>query len=147
MQKIKLITIYSLGLLYSAVGVKHFLDPDFFLAIMPDYLPWHLELVYLSGFFEILFGVGLMLKSTRKYAAYGIIALLFAVFPANIYLAMSETAQMALGATQSDALIRLPFQVPLLLLGFWHSQNQSPKWFEIVCSVLFVPTLVYFLTL
>ena len=53
---------------------------------MPSYLAYQLELVYLSGFFEILFGVLLIFKVTRFYAAWGIILLLIAVFPANIYL-------------------------------------------------------------
>lgn len=145
--KLKLITVYAMALLYIAVGVKHFADVDFFMAIMPDYLPLHKELVYLSGFFEVLFGFLLVFKATRKYGAYGVILLLVAVFPANIYLAMSDAAQQALGATQQDTLIRLPFQIPLILIAFWHSQAQSKQWYSILCLVLFVPTLVYFLTL
>lgn len=146
-EKLKPITVYVMALLYIAVGVKHFMDVDFFLAIMPDYLPLHKELVYLSGFFEVLLGVLLFFKTTRTYTAYGLILLLLAVFPANIYLAMTDAAQQALGATQQDALIRLPFQIPLLLIAYWHSQAQSKQWFSILCLVLFVPTLVYFLTL
>lgn len=145
--KLKPITVYAMALLYIAVGVKHFTDVDFFMAIMPDYIPWHKELVYLSGFCEVSLGVLLVFKTTRTYAAYGIIVLLLAVFPANIYLAMTEVAQQALGATQQGALIRLPFQIPLLLIAYWHSQVQSKQWYSILCLVLFVPTLIYFLTL
>lgn len=145
--RFKLITIWVLALLYVVVGVKHFTDVDFFLSIMPDYLPWHRELVLLSGFFEILLGVTLLVKRTRKYAAFGIILLLVAVFPANIYLAMSDTAQQALGATQMAAIIRLPFQVPLVLIAYWHSEERTSRWYDILCSVLFVPTIVYFLTI
>ena len=82
MEKLKLVTVYSFALLYIAVGVKHFMDLDFFLAIMPDYLPWHKELVLISGCLEILLGALLVFKATRKYAAYGLIVLLLAVFPA-----------------------------------------------------------------
>ena len=145
--KLKLATIYAMALLYIAVGVKHFMDVDFFMAIMPDYIPWHKELVFLSGFFEILFGLLLVFKTTRKYAAFGVILLLVAVFPANVYLAMSDAAQQALGATQQDTLIRLPFQLPLILIAYWHSQTHTKQWFSIMCLVLFVPTLTYFLTL
>ena len=145
--KLKLATIYAMALHYIAVGVKHFMDVDFFIAIMPDYIPWHKELVFLSGFFEILFGLLLVFKTTRKYAAFGVILLLVAVFPANIYLAMSDAAQQALGATQQDTLIRLPFQIPLILIAYWHSQTQTKQWFSILCLVLFIPTLTYFLTL
>ena len=145
--KLKLTTLYAMALLYIAVGVKHFTDVDFFMAIMPDYIPWHKELVFLSGFFEMLFGILLVFKTTRKCAAYGVILLLVAVFPANIYLAMSDAAQQALGATQQDTLIRLPFQLPLILIAYWHSQTQTKQWFSILCLMLFVPTLAYFLTL
>lgn len=144
---LRLATIYVLALLYVVVGIKHFTDTDFFLAIMPPYLPLHRELVLLSGVFEIVFGVGLVFKATRRYAAWGIFLLLLAVFPANIHLAMSETAQEALGASQADALIRLPFQIPLLLFAYWHSQESTARWLSILCLVLFVPTVVYFVTL
>jgi uncharacterized membrane protein len=147
MEKLKLVTVYSLALLYIAVGVKHFMDLDFFLAIMPDYLPWHKELVLISGALEILLGTLLVFRATRKYAAYGLIALLLAVFPANIYLAMSDLAQQALGATRQDTLIRLPFQIPLILLAYWHSQEKTKQWFNLLCLILFVPTFIYFLTL
>ncbi|MDC0304124.1 DoxX family protein [Flavobacteriales bacterium] len=146
-QKIKLATIYIMALLYLSVGLKHFTDVDFFLSIMPDYIPWHKELVYLSGFFELLLALLLVNKPTRKYAAMALIALLLAVFPANIYLYTSEVAQEALGTTPKDALIRMPFQIPLILFACWHGQEQSQKWLEVTCLVLFIPTLVYFLTL
>ena len=85
---------------------------------MPEYLNYHLELVYLSGFFEILFGVLLIFKKTRSYGAWGIFLLLICVFPANIYLYNSEAAQTALNISKSQALIRLPFQIPLLTLAY-----------------------------
>ena len=117
----KKLTIYVMSLLYIIVGIKHFTDPVFFLKIMPSYLAYHLELVYLSGFFEILFGVLLIFKVTRFYAAWGIILLLIAVFPANIYLFLSEIAQESLGISKNQALIRLPFQIPLIIIAYWHS--------------------------
>ena len=67
-------------------GTLHFIKPDFYLKIMPPYLPLHLELVYLSGFFEIALGVLLLVPRLSRFAAWGIIALLIAVFPANIYV-------------------------------------------------------------
>ena len=66
----KNLTIYVMSLLYIIVGIKHFTDPVFFLQIMPSYLAHQLELVYISGFFEILFGVLLIFKVTRLYAAW-----------------------------------------------------------------------------
>ena len=108
---------------YTYVGVKHFIDPDFFLAIMPNYLPYHLELVYLSGIAEISFGILLFFKKTRTYAAYGLIILLVCVFPANIHLVESELSQSILGATKNQTIIRLPFQILFISLAYWHSKN------------------------
>ena len=64
---------------------------------MPPYLPFHYAAVYISGFFEILFGLGLLFPKSRYYAAWGLILLLIAVYPANIYLAFNEVPQKAIG--------------------------------------------------
>ena len=111
-----------MGSAYIYVGMRHFIDPDFFLAIMPDYLPFHIEAVYISGVFEILLGGMLFLKRYRRIAGWGLIALLVAVFPANIYLAQNESAQQALEISQSAAIIRLPFQLIFIGLAYWHTK-------------------------
>ena len=144
---IKNISIYIMSLLYILVGIKHFLDPNFFLKIMPEYLNYHLELVYLSGFFEILFGILLIFKKTRFFGAWGVFILLICVFPANIYLYNSEAAQIALDISKSQALMRLPFQIPLLILAYWHSNEKSSKNFSTFCIIIFIPTIIYFSTL
>ena len=123
MKYIKLITIYFMSISYTYVGVRHFIDPDFFLAIMPNYLPYHLEFVYLSGIAEISFGILLFFKKTRTYAAYGLIILLVCVFPANIHLVESELSQSILGVTKNQTIIRLPFQILFISLAYWHSKN------------------------
>ena len=64
-----------------------------------------------------------MIKKYRFYAAWGLVLLLIVVFPANIYLAQSTEAQDLLGITQRAAIIRLPLQIPLLLLAYWHSKG------------------------
>ena len=84
----KRLTLIALALFFCLAGVNHFTDPDFFVAIMPPYLPAHLELVYVSGVFEILGGLGLLLPALRKKAGIGLLALLVAVYPANIHMAM-----------------------------------------------------------
>jgi uncharacterized membrane protein len=73
--------------------------------------------------------------------------LLVAVFPANIYLFTSEIAQNTFGISRQDALIRLPFQAPLILLAYWHSKTETTKSFDTLCIVLFIPTIIYFVTL
>lgn len=144
---IKNISIYIMSLLYILVGIKHFSDPNFFLKIMPKYLNYHLELVYISGFFEILFGILLIFKKTRFFGAWGVFILLICVFPANIYLYNSEAAQIALAISKSQALIRLPFQTPLLILAYWHSNEKNSKNFSTFCIIIFIPTIIYFSTL
>tara|TARA_Y100001936_G_C15467275_1_gene356872 strand:+ start:185 stop:523 length:339 start_codon:yes stop_codon:yes gene_type:complete len=108
---------------YIYVGIKHFIDPNWFINIIPPYLPWHLELVYLSGLFEIILGLLLLIPKTRKLAAYGLIALLIAVYPANIYLAFNELPQKMMGISSFAASwIRLPIQFIFIGLAYWHSK-------------------------
>ena len=123
MSLFKKITIYFMGSAYIYVGVRHFIDPDFFVAIMPDYLPYHLEAVYISGAFEIILGGMLFFKKSRWIAGWGLIALLVAVFPANVFLAQNETAQQTLNISQITAIIRLPFQALFIGLAYWHTKD------------------------
>ena len=99
----KYILIIISSVFYVIVGIKHFIDPNYFLAIVPPYLPYHLELVYISGVFEIVFGLMILIPKYRYWGSIGLILLLVAVFPANIYLAQSTQAQEAIGATQDIA--------------------------------------------
>src|SRR4051794_8495827 len=85
MSRTKTASKYLLAIFMIGAGTMHFLKPQFYLKIMPPYLPLHRELVYLSGFFEVAFGVLLLLPRFSRLAAWGIVALLIAVFPANIY--------------------------------------------------------------
>lgn len=97
-----------MALLYIAAGVNHFVNAEFYLRIMPPYLPLHEEAVFWSGVAEIILGVGLLIPQTRVWSAWGTIALLIAVYPANIY---SYTNLMGTGdPKEMIALIRLPFQ-------------------------------------
>ena len=123
MKYIKLLTIYFMSISYTYVGIRHFIDPDFFLAIMPNYLPFHLGFVYLSGIAEVSFGVLLFFKKTRTFASYGLIILLISVFPANLHLVESELSQSILGATKNQTIMRLPFQILFISLAYWHSKN------------------------
>ena len=143
LERLKLVTIIVMSILYIIIGVKHFTEP-IFLKIMPPFIPFHLELVYLSGAFEILFGFLLLVKKYRRLAGIGIALLLIAVFPANIYLFQNPEI---LNAEKSKTLVRLFYQFPLILIAIWHSQKTSNKIFSLLCILLFVPTIIYFLTL
>ena len=120
----KTLFIYIMGIGYVWVGFKHFIDTSFFLKIMPPSFPLHKESVYVSGGLEILFGSGIIIEKTRFYASWGIILLLIAVYPANIYLAYSEDAQQAIGVSSFFAFwVRLPIQFVLIGLAYFSSKN------------------------
>ena len=87
MRWFKLVLKYLLALFFVLAGLNHFRNPDFYVKTMPPYLPWHLFRVYLSGFFEIALGVLLLIPRQQRLAAWGLISLLVAVFPANIHMA------------------------------------------------------------
>ena len=110
-----------MSIFYIQIGVKHFTDPVWFMQIMPPYLPLHKELVYISGAFEIILGGMLVFKKSRRIASWGLITLLIAVFPANIYLA--QTNGDAMGITPAVAWGRLPIQAIFIALAYWHSKE------------------------
>ena len=136
---LKSICLFVLVFLYISVGVKHFTNPKYFLAIMPPYIPFHKLMVYLSGALEIVFALMMIFKKTRFYGCWGIIFLLIAVFPANIYLYNSEIPQNVLSISKHEALIRLPYQLLFLLFAFWHSKEKSSIRLDFLCF-LFFPT-------
>ena len=121
MKKIKIASIILMSMFYVRFGVDHFLSPEWYLQIVPPYLPFPLELVYISGAFEILFGVMLLHPYTRTYAGWGLILLLVAVFPANIYLA--QTNGQAMGTSGLVAWGRLPFQLLFISIAYWHTRK------------------------
>lgn len=82
------IPVFIVAAFFIFGGIAHFVLADFFVAIMPSYLPWHEELVAISGVFEIVLALALLWPKTRLLAAWGLIALAIAVFPANINMAM-----------------------------------------------------------
>jgi uncharacterized membrane protein len=120
MTKIRTISKCLLALFMVGAGTMHFISPDFYLKIMPPYLPLHLELVYLSGLFEVALGMMLLVPRFSRFAGWGIIALLIAVFPANIYLYQN---QEVLPAPALVHFLRLPLQGVFILWAFWHTRQ------------------------
>ena len=116
----KQITIYLMSLFYIFGGIKHFTNVGWYMKIMPPYLSYHKELVYLSGAFEIILGIMLVFEKTRFLSGWGLIMLLIAVFPANIYLAQTNGA--AMNISPALAWGRLPFQAVFIAIAYWHSK-------------------------
>jgi uncharacterized membrane protein len=111
---------YLLAVAFVLAGANHFLKPDFYVAIMPPYLPWHLPLVWISGVFEILGGLGVLFPHPlRRYAAWGLVALLIAVFPANLHVALNDVAVAGLPASPVFNWVRLPFQLVFIAWVIW----------------------------
>ncbi|MDB5233047.1 MAG: hypothetical protein JWR44_40 [Hymenobacter sp.] len=115
----RLFSRFALALSFVLAGVWHFVHPATYLAIMPPQLPQPQALVYVSGVLEILGGLGLLLRSTRRRAGWGLLALLLAVFPANIYMALIHEQ---LGIPGWVAWGRLPLQLPLMW-WVWKTMN------------------------
>jgi len=110
-----------------AIGITHFTSPSGFVKIVPSFLPAPLALVYISGFFEILGGLGLLLERTRRIAGYGLIALYVAVFPANINMAVNDIQPADAHIAPVLLWLRLPFQVLFLALAWWLARGQRPS--------------------
>ena len=121
MMNFKFITIIIMSCFYMNVGVKHFIEPEWFLQIMPPNFPHHYEAVYWSGFFELLFGFLLINPMTRQLAGWGIIFVMITVFPANLYLAVTDG--VAMNISKELAWGRLPFQYVFIGLAFWHAKD------------------------
>jgi uncharacterized membrane protein len=120
MKIFKTLSRFLFGLLFVGAGVMHFVAPAFYLKIMPPYIPFHLALVYFSGLFEIALGAMLLVRKWARLAGWGLILLLIAVFPANIYLYQHQDLIPDLSPFWH--LMRLPIQGVLILWAYWYTR-------------------------
>ncbi len=111
-----------LGAFFIFAGVLHFINPQTYVGMMPPYLPFHLELVYLSGVFEIAGGLGVFHPKTQRLAGLGLIALLVAVFPANLHMAIHQVQIEGLPGSPFALWARLPFQLVFIAWAWWATQ-------------------------
>jgi len=120
MDIVKLILKYLLAGVFVLAGINHFINPAFYLKMMPPVLPAHLFLVYLSGSFEIILGVLLLVPRFTRFAAWGLIALLIAVFPANIF--MAQNTELFPEFNPVVIWLRLPLQLVLIAWAFFYTR-------------------------
>lgn len=124
MSAVKRALLWLMGAFYVGAGVMHFVNPGFYLPMMPPSLPLHRELVFLSGVVEVVLGVAVLVPSLRQWAAWGIIGLLIAVFPANLHVALNNvplgSAPAGLGIWNW---VRLPFQALFILWAWWYTRD------------------------
>ena len=113
---------FVMGTLYVAAGIGHFMFTRFYANIMPAYLPLHRDLVLISGAAEIAGGIGVMIRPTQRSAAWGIVLLLIAVMPANVW--MVQHPERYPGVPLWALWMRLPLQLPLL---WWAWRYTRPE--------------------
>ena len=113
--------------LYIVAGINHFVHPAMYIAIMPSFLPVssYNALVVISGVCEILFGLLLVPPPTRRLAAWGIIALLLAVFPANIQMAVNFYREQS--PQTWLAYLRLPLQILLIIWAYRYTRRPGTR--------------------
>ena len=123
MSKRKKIALVIMSGLYVLAGTIHFINPGFYKKIMPHWLPWHYFIIYFTGVCEIILGLLLIPRYTRKTAAWGIVILLVAIFPANIQMMLDYWHQ------QSPylwlAILRLPLQPLLIWWAFRYTKSEG----------------------
>jgi uncharacterized membrane protein len=125
MRSLKTILQYLLCVLFVLAGLYHFINPALYLKIMPSYLPWHLFLVYLSGFFEVALGILVIINTYARIAAWGLIALLIAVFPANLHMAINP--ELFSNINPVILWLRLPLQAVLIAWAYWYTRPPAGK--------------------
>ncbi|MBD1870661.1 DoxX family membrane protein [Cyanobacteria bacterium FACHB-471] len=126
MTRYKTVFRIFLAIAMVVIGIKHFTDPAPFVSIVPSSLPHPLALVYGSGFFEILGGAGLLIPQFSRAAAWILVILFIAVFPANLYQAMHNIPVPALPNDPPLIWLRLPFQILLVVWAGWLTRQDSP---------------------
>ncbi len=130
LRRLKRPLLYLMAPAYVVAGVLHFVVPELYVQIVPPIFPAALALVYLSGLAEIAVGIGLLLPRTRQYAAWATVALLVAIFPANVYMATHGVVIDGLpGGGDPSAIVRwgrLPLQGVLILWALWYTRP-SPE--------------------
>lgn len=112
-----------MGVMYIAAGTMHFVATRSYERIMPAYLPVHHELVLLSGAAEICGGLGMLIPGRRRPVAWGIVCLLIAVFPANLW--MAQHPELFPGVPQWALWLRLPLQIPLIWWAYTYTKLED----------------------
>ena len=113
---------FILAIFFIFAGVMHFVIPTAYEHIVPPALPAPHLLVVISGIAEILGGLGLLIPFTQRAAAWGLVALLIAVFPANIYMAVAHVPAPGILGLHWVQWLRLPLQIPLVLWAMHYAR-------------------------
>ena len=121
--------VFSVSLII--IGSAHFLKPEQFARIVPPVFPAYTS-VYVSGVFEILGGIGLLVPLVSVAAAWGLISLFIAVFPANIYMAVHNIKLDGVPQNQLLYWGRLPLQAVLIAWAWWYTKHPKQPQVKVV---------------
>ena len=123
MTRTKEVLKWVFGILFALAGANHFAHTDFYVGIMPPYLPWHTALVYVSGLCEMALGVMLLFRCSELLAAWGMMALIVAVTPANVQVAIHPEQYPA--DSPAALWVRLALQGVLIAWAYWYTRPRS----------------------
>jgi uncharacterized membrane protein len=110
-----------MAVLYVAAGINHFANPEFYVAIMPPYLPAHLTLVYLSGAAEVVLGGALFSAKLRRFAAWGIITMLLVFMTVHIHMLVNS--HLFPDVPVIALWLRLPLQALFIAWAYWYTHD------------------------
>ncbi|TDQ19231.1 putative membrane protein [Algoriphagus boseongensis] len=125
---IRILLIYSLGIFYTVAGINHFVNPEFYLPLIPDYFPFPSAINLGSGILEVALGLGVLVSpKTRKMASWGIVILLIAFIPSHVYfIQIGSCVQEGLCVPEWVGWVRLVVVHPLLIFwAIWVSKTGS----------------------
>ncbi len=118
--KIKKTAVFLLGIFFIVAGINHFVMPEFYYPLIPDYLPFPVWINYLAGLAEFILGLSMMIPGSRYYAATGIVVLMVLFIPSHVhFIYIGSCVEDGLCVHPAIAWIRLVLIHPLLILWAW----------------------------
>ena len=111
---------FLLGIFFILAGINHFVMPEFYYPLIPDYLPFPVLINYSAGIIEVLLGLGVLINRSRYFAALGIVVLMVLFIPSHVhFIVIGSCVEDGLCVHPSLAWIRLVVIHPLLILWAW----------------------------
>ncbi len=124
-RKLKRTSRIAQGIFYMLAALPHFVASEIEMKIIPPFLPWRRAALYITGAFEFLGGLGLLIPRWRRPASWGLAALLVAIWPANIYHAIADRQAGRWPRTRLYHIIRFPLQLVLIAWVLWVGKDEQ----------------------
>lgn len=127
MKVIRLVFKYLLAVLFIFAGIRHFIEPDFYTNIMPDYIPYPEFMVYLSGFTEVVAGILLAIPPLSRWGAWFIIVHLIAFFSVHFWMIQQKERYLSEDITIEILWLRIVLQVVFIVWAYWFTTLPKSK--------------------